>query len=74
MTVIKQLRSESENDRPIDRLLSTKEAANLLSLSPSTLSTWRCTGHVRLPHVKIGRAVRYYERGLLEFLAKTASA
>ncbi|MFN2375297.1 MAG: helix-turn-helix domain-containing protein [Candidatus Binatia bacterium] len=67
--------SNIDDDRkPADRLLSTKEAATLLGLSPSTLHTWRSTGHVRLPHVRLGRAVRYPERGLLDYLARTATS
>lgn len=65
---------ESAERKPADRLLSTKEAAILLGLSPSTLHTWRSTGHVRLPHVRLGRAVRYPERGLLDYLARTATS
>lgn len=65
---------ETDDRKPAERLLSTKEAATLLGLSPSTLHTWRSTGHVRLPHVRLGRAVRYPERGLLDFLARTATS
>jgi excisionase family DNA binding protein len=65
---------ESAERKPADRLLSTKEAATLLGLSPSTLHTWRSTGHVRLPHVRLGRAVRYPERGLLDYLARAATS
>jgi excisionase family DNA binding protein len=64
---------DNDERAPADRLLSTKEAATLLGLSASTLHTWRSTGHVRLPHVRLGRAVRYPERGLLDYLARTAT-
>lgn len=65
---------ESDDREQAERLLSTKEAATILGLSPSTLHTWRSTGHVRLPHVRLGRAVRYPERGLLDFLARAATS
>lgn len=70
----KALSTEPRNgdDNP-DKLLCTKEAAALLGLAPSTLNSWRSTGHVRLPHVRLGRSVRYSRRGLLKFLEETSS-
>jgi predicted DNA-binding transcriptional regulator AlpA len=41
------------------RLLSEKETAELLHVSPGTLSVVRCTRRWPLPYVKVGRAVRY---------------
>lgn len=38
-------------------LLSPKEAAELLSISPRKL--WSLTASGNLPHLKIGRSVRY---------------
>ena len=49
-------------------LLTTAEAANFLALKPASLTTWRCTGAVRLPFVKIGGAVRYRRRDLERYL------
>ena len=53
----------NKEDRTLnDRLLTEKEAAAILSLSPATLRRWRCTGEPRQPDfVKIGRAIRYRE-------------
>lgn len=65
---------ESDDMEPAERLLSTKEAATFLGMSPSTLHTWRSTGHVRLPHVRLGRAIRYSKRGLLDYIARTATS
>ena len=73
-TIRNETQQQGQDQRAKDRLLSTKEAATLLGLAPSTLNTWRSTGHVRLPHVRIGRAVRYSERGLLDFIAKSSAA
>lgn len=43
-----------------DRLLTEKEAAAMLSLSPATLRRWRSTGEPRQPEFcRIGRAIRY---------------
>ena len=40
-------------------LLDEKQAAELLTVSPGTLSVWRSTGRYNLPFVKVGRMVRY---------------
>lgn len=46
-------------------LLSETQAADLLQVSPGTLSVWRSTGRYALPFVKIGSRVRY-RRGALQ--------
>jgi excisionase family DNA binding protein len=46
-------------------LLSESQAADLLQVSPGTLSVWRSTGRYALPFVKIGARVRY-RRGDLQ--------
>jgi excisionase family DNA binding protein len=48
-------------------LLTEKQAAEFLSVSVRTLQAWRVRG-APPPFVKIGRAVRYQRRALLEFL------
>lgn len=40
-------------------LLTTTQAAEYLNVSEGTLAVWRCTRTVNVPHVKIGRLVRY---------------
>ena len=40
-------------------LLTTEQAAALLSVKPETLASWRCLGRYDLPFVHVGRAVRY---------------
>jgi excisionase family DNA binding protein len=49
-------------------LLSEKEAAQLLTCSPGTLSVWRSTGRYNLPFLKVGRMVRYRRADLLAWL------
>lgn len=49
-------------------LLNTEEAARVLGIAPTTLATWRCTGRVPLPYVKIGRRVGYRPADLERFL------
>jgi len=42
-----------------DGLLTPGQVSLLLQIPKSTLAVWRSTGRVKLPFVKIGRAVRY---------------
>jgi excisionase family DNA binding protein len=51
-------------------LLDEKAAADLLDLSPGTLSVWRSTGRYAIPFVKIGRNVRYRRADLDAWLAQ----
>lgn len=54
-----------------DRLLNTQQAANMLGLSPNTLNQWRHDG--RPPRFrKLGKAVRYLESDLLEYIEQKA--
>ena len=58
-----------------DVLLTTKQAAELLSLSENTLEVWRTTQRYPLPYIKVGRAVRYSRAACLEFLkSRTVAA
>jgi len=51
----------------ISKLLTTKQAAEMLGLSPNTLNQWRHDG--RSPRFrKLGKAVRYLESDLLEYI------
>lgn len=62
--------TETNVERPanLDRMMTTPEVAEMLGLSEQTLHDWRCTGRVKLPFVKLGGAVRYRRRDVLEFL------
>jgi len=51
-----------------NRLLNTQEAANILHISPDTLTVWRAVGRYKLKFVKVGRAVRYREQDILDFI------
>jgi len=49
-----------------ERLLSEREAAQLLDVQPHTLATWRSTKrHPELKWIKVGRLVKY-ERADIE--------
>ena len=43
----------------LNDLLDQNEAAQLLHVTPGTLSVWRSTGRYSIPFVKVGRSVRY---------------
>jgi transposase-like protein len=58
-----------------DRELTTKEAASLLGLSPSTLRKWRCTGErPELPWCKRFRKVFYLESEVILFRGKNTTS
>ena len=54
-------------------LWTTQQAAARLSLSAGTLRNWRSRCPDRLPHVKLGRAVRYDQQVVLAFIARSGS-
>ena len=54
----------------IRNLCDDKAAADILDVSPGTLSVWRSTGRYNLPFVKIGRKVRYRKSDLLAWLER----
>ena len=53
----------------MDSLLSPKEAAAFLRVSPDTLAVWRCTKrYPNLPYVKIGGRIRYERADLIRWV------
>ena len=56
-----------------EHLLSEKEAADKLGLSPSTLRNWRWKGEGPA-HLKLGGAVRYRPEDLQGFLLRNLKA
>ena len=58
-----------------DHLLTTKQAAKMLDVSPQTLEVWRCTKRYQLAYVKIGRNVRYPSSSIQDFIeSRTVAA
>jgi excisionase family DNA binding protein len=55
------------------KLLTEQEAADLLTVSRGTLSVWRCARRYPLRYIKVGRAVRYRESDILQFIASRES-
>lgn len=49
-------------------LVNEREAAEILDVSPGTLSVWRSVGRYGLPFVKVGRKVRYSRTALNAWL------
>ncbi|MFI5143305.1 MAG: helix-turn-helix transcriptional regulator [Thermoanaerobaculales bacterium] len=54
-----------------EKLLTERQAAEILAVSPTTLATWRCRKRYVLPFIRIGgaRAIRYAESDVLAFIA-----
>ena len=50
------------------QLLNTKQAAEILGLSPDTLTLWRSVGRYNLKYVRSGRLIRYRMCDLLDFI------
>lgn len=42
-----------------NNLLDEKQAAEVLTVEPGTLSVWRSTGRYKILFLKVGRRVRY---------------
>ena len=54
----------------LDRLLTYKQLADALQVSPGTLRNWVSQQYI--PHVKLGRAVRFDPRTVEQWLQKRA--
>ncbi len=53
----------------MEALMNTKQAAAYLNTPAQTLVTWRCTGRVKPPYVKLGGNVRYRKVDLDVFIS-----
>ncbi|WP_020561589.1 helix-turn-helix domain-containing protein [Methylosarcina fibrata] len=49
-------------------LLNTKQAAEYLGVTVSTLEVWRCTKRYPIPFIKVGHLVKYRKTALDAFL------
>jgi len=59
-----------EINDPNEDLLTTRQAAAVLHLAPSTLAIWRCRKRYSLPYTKSGSKVLYKRGDLLAMLNK----
>jgi excisionase family DNA binding protein len=58
---------KQKQPQTIDKLLTRREAAELLTLEPATLAVWAC--HGRGPaYIKVGRSVRYKMSDVEKFI------
>jgi len=53
-----------------EKLLTRKQAAEMLQCKESTLAIWKCTKRYSLPCIKIGKNVRYRLSDILAFIEK----
>jgi len=53
-----------------NRLLTRKEAADLLGTTEGTLAVWACNKRYGLPMVKIGRLAKYLSSDLMAFIER----
>ena len=51
-------------------LLTEKEAAHILSVSPETLRRWRWAAVQQLDYIKVGHAVRYTTAAVTDFIER----
>jgi len=51
-----------------NELMTPAQAAAYCATTVPTLATWRCTGKVPIPYVKIGASVRYRRKDLDNFI------
>ncbi len=51
-----------------DLIITTEEAAKLISTPAKSLSKWRSTGEHNIPYIKIGRNVRYRTADLRKWI------
>ena len=52
----------------LTELIDRPAAAQYLGVSPGTLANWQSTGFRRVPHIKIGKRVRYRISDLAQFI------
>ena len=51
-------------------IIGNDDAANYIGVAGPTLETWRSTGRVKIPFIRIGRLVKYRISDLDNFLSK----
>jgi predicted DNA-binding transcriptional regulator AlpA len=54
----------------MEQFLTERQVAGVLGVSPQLLRKWRASGQRDLPHVKIGRCVRYDPRDVEAFIER----
>jgi hypothetical protein len=54
--------------KEMTELLSNKQAAEFLGITPGTLSVWRCENRYPIPYIPVGSKIRYRVEDLQAFL------
>ena len=54
----------------LDQLATPEQAAEILGVSPQTLTVWRSVGRYDLPFVKVGRKVMYRPADIEAFIER----
>ena len=67
-TLKEQLEALLKKER--EKLLSRREAAEMLGVTVDTLATWKCKQRYDLPVVMIGRLPKYRLADLLAFIER----
>ena len=49
----------------MEKLLTTKQLAEILQMAPSTIYSWVHTGYV--PYIKLGKCVRFNEKKVFKW-------
>jgi len=62
------------SNEALSNLLEPTSVANILGVSPGTLSVWRCSGRQNLPFVKVGRKVMYKPEDVQNFIERRTLA
>ncbi len=52
-----------------EELLSNREAAKYIQITPGTLHVWRCENRYAIPYLRIGTKIRYRRADLDAFLS-----
>lgn len=53
-----------------EQLLTPRDVAKILGVTPQTLAVWRCEKRYDLPYIKAGRLVRYRSNDIEDFISR----
>jgi hypothetical protein len=62
-----KLKKTASEPVAVEPLIETDEMAKILGVRPNTLESWRSSGRVAVPYIKLGRSVRYRPSTVLAF-------
>ena len=56
------------NEKNNNRLLKIQDLGDYLGISPSTIREYLRRGHWKIPHFRIGRAIRFKHEDVMKFI------